>query len=1179
MRFDRSKWSKCPECPLRERNRVWSEGPGQGPVPIVLMGEGPGRDEDFEGRPFVGAAGRTLNYALGRSGLNRRACWITNLISCRPTDNKSDTAEFQEAVECCKPGFEAELKYLAKREVRVWMPLGNVACSALGVEGGITKIRGSVYMEDGRLILPTFHPAYIVRGQWKQEVTWVNDFEKAKKLSQKKKYNPPSERFITRPTLRDLEQFLSDAREGGPKVLGVDIETTSLDPFYGKIMVVGFALDWQRAISFPFFSKGMVPYWNHRDSGRARKILQELLSFPCIFQNSLFDIPHLQAAGYMVPNLAHDTLLLHHAIHPELPHTIGYIVSVYGSTPYWKGEVLGRLGSLSEVEDEVLRTYNLRDCVVLHQVLPGLLKDLGEVNTSSVYFNISLPLVSPIIDMTRNGMLIDQDRLKKWRAKLKRTEKKLESELREVTGVPDGFSFDSGDHLRLLVYGKVANQFKKAQEELNEYEKPGCKLRRDTKKYQQICEKIQVLRETEPLYIPKGYGTRRRTASGRLSVDEEALLGVQIGVNNRLALVEKFIRPSGSHVVERENLQRTLSFLMVLRRYNENAKLLSTYSSFPVGPDGRVHPQYLIHGTRTGRLASRNPNCFPPEVEILTRRGWVRFPDLQGADSIAQWHYGSVSFTDKWTRVIEEMEGDLVRVKTGKHIDFTATKDHLCLLRERDGTLIKVRAEGYPGDHQQLHAGIYHSSKGGPEYTIRFALQADGHITREGGIDWSFHKERKATKLKEALISRGVPFRDYSKGRRFRFYVRPEDAARFLRFKSLGPWVLDCDPEFAFNELMFWDGCWTRKNNYSSNEKRNADWAQIIGSLSGRRASLRPYKERNFQVDFLCRDYSWTTHSKVEKIPYRGKVYCVVVPSHNIIVRQNGKVFVTGQSQNIPKEVRKIFVAPEGHKILQGDYSNLELRVLAYESKDDVLINTFKKGENVHDRNTKDLFQIDEDDPQWEAARRAAKIYIFGRNYGGGPQGIYQRVVKEVPELGLTFERFRQIDDSYRSKHPRYTKWVRDTLHEVTKSRTLRNAFGRIRIFLGDQHEIEREGLNFPIQSGASDIINTALISLYADGNYHKLDVRLIGQVHDSLVFEVADKDQKGLAKLLRKHMEKRINFRGEDVRFPVDIEVGTSWGELKKWTSPISNSRQKGTPSSSRNSKRGSKSGARGKR
>lgn len=228
-------------------------------------------------------------------------------------------------------------------------------------------------------------------------------------------------------------------------------------------------------------------------------------------------------------------------------------------------------------------------------------------------------------------------------------------------------------------------------------------------------------------------------------------------------------------------------------------------------------------------------------------------------------------------------------------------------------------------------------------------------------------------------------------------------------------------------------------------------------------------------------------------------------------------------------------------------YSNIELRVLGIISEDTVLKEIFKEGKNVHSENCKKMFQIDESHPMWDSARKACKTYIFGRNYGGGLRGIFERVVKAVPELNLTYRRFCDIDRTYRTEHPAYTKWVQRVTARVKATRMLRSSLGRVRYFLGTPSEIVREGLNFPIQSVAGDIMNLTLIKVYEylkGKNY----VRLVGSVHDSLLIEVKKGKEKEVIRDVKKIMERDIELEGEVWNFPVDVEVGDSWGSLKEY-------------------------------
>lgn len=252
-------------------------------------------------------------------------------------------------------------------------------------------------------------------------------------------------------------------------------------------------------------------------------------------------------------------------------------------------------------------------------------------------------------------------------------------------------------------------------------------------------------------------------------------------------------------------------------------------------------------------------------------------------------------------------------------------------------------------------------------------------------------------------------------------------------------------------------------------------------------------------------------------------------------------------AQNLPKEAKAMFVPEDGWSFVQMDYSNLEIRILAIISDDEVLKDIFRRGLNVHTENCKTMFEIGEEDAIWSAARKACKTYIFGRNYGGGLRGIFERVAKQVPELNLTYRRFCEVDRAYRRAHPKYTKWVRAVTERVKATRKLTSCFGRVRHFLGTPDQIVREGLNFPIQSAAADLMNGTLIKTY---EYLKdnPNANLIGSVHDSLLLEVQAYSLKSVIRDVKAIAERELTIGGEKYFFPVDVEVGKSWGSLKEY-------------------------------
>jgi DNA polymerase-1 len=251
-------------------------------------------------------------------------------------------------------------------------------------------------------------------------------------------------------------------------------------------------------------------------------------------------------------------------------------------------------------------------------------------------------------------------------------------------------------------------------------------------------------------------------------------------------------------------------------------------------------------------------------------------------------------------------------------------------------------------------------------------------------------------------------------------------------------------------------------------------------------------------------------------------------------------------AQNIPEEARKVFVPAPGHAFVSGDFSNLELRVMAYDFDDDVLQRMFAEGKNIHDENTKAMFGISKTHRDWNHIRKAAKIAVFGRSYGGGIRGIFERVSAKVPEFNFTMAMFRTADRKYFEAHPKLAKGFAEASRTARDTRLCTTATGRKRFFLGTPDEVEREGINTRIQGVAGDIENESLIDLYAECEKHD-DWKLVATIHDSNVIECPVADVPECAKVMKATMEKPRKLWGKEIVFPADIAVSTtSWGELE---------------------------------
>jgi len=169
----RQKALLCRNCKLCESRRsvVWGEGSLD--AEIVFVGEGPGRDEDAQGRPFVGRAGELLNRMIQAMGFQREQVYICNIVKCRPPMNR--VPEPEEAA-ACRPYLEAQLSAI---HPKVICALGKTAATnLLGIDAPMGKFRGTVFDWRGIPLVATFHPAYLLRNPAAKTETW-EDLKKA----------------------------------------------------------------------------------------------------------------------------------------------------------------------------------------------------------------------------------------------------------------------------------------------------------------------------------------------------------------------------------------------------------------------------------------------------------------------------------------------------------------------------------------------------------------------------------------------------------------------------------------------------------------------------------------------------------------------------------------------------------------------------------------------------------------------------------------------------------------------------------------------------------------------------------------------------------------------------------------------------------------------------------------
>lgn len=251
--------------------------------------------------------------------------------------------------------------------------------------------------------------------------------------------------------------------------------------------------------------------------------------------------------------------------------------------------------------------------------------------------------------------------------------------------------------------------------------------------------------------------------------------------------------------------------------------------------------------------------------------------------------------------------------------------------------------------------------------------------------------------------------------------------------------------------------------------------------------------------------------------------------------------------QNIPirtkegRNIRKAFIAPEGYSIVSADYSQIELRILAHLSKDQILLNAFKNDQDIHCLTAIDLFNVNDINQITKEQRQIAKTINFSLIYGMSAFGLSEKL--QIP-----------IKQS-REHIKKYFNHYKGVLQYIIKIRKLALKNGFVETLIGRKLYVpnifsnnilirksaERMSINAPMQGSASDIIKKAMINIYKyiKKNNISNDVKMIIQVHDELVFEVKTEKLKEISKNIKKIMESSITL---DIPLKVDLGVGKNW-------------------------------------
>jgi len=252
--------------------------------------------------------------------------------------------------------------------------------------------------------------------------------------------------------------------------------------------------------------------------------------------------------------------------------------------------------------------------------------------------------------------------------------------------------------------------------------------------------------------------------------------------------------------------------------------------------------------------------------------------------------------------------------------------------------------------------------------------------------------------------------------------------------------------------------------------------------------------------------------------------------------------------QNIPvrtelgSNMRKFFLARDGYTLLDADYSQIELRIVAAMCEDEHMKSSFLEGRDIHTDTASHVFGLPEDMITSEM-RRAAKAVNFGIIYGIGAFSLSKDIGVSVKEADLYIK-------SYFESYPNVKRFMDKTVEDAMKCGYVTTISGRRRYIpeLSASNKMiqafgKRAAMNAPVQGSAADVIKIAMVKVYDRLKSEKLDAKLILQVHDELIVEVSEQDKKRASVILGEEMQNAVTM---SVPLTAEVNEGRSWYDAK---------------------------------
>lgn len=465
----------------------------------------------------------------------------------------------------------------------------------------------------------------------------------------------------------------------------------------------------------------------------------------------------------------------------------------------------------------------------------------------------------------------------------------------------------------------------------------------------------------------------------------------------------------------------------------------------------------------------------------------------------------AMKYLTKTVKSKEELLGKGVKIKGYEDLEFEELKNHIC-------TVINAVYDVFP----MMEKSLNEMDMDGLFYHVEMPLvEVLGDMEYEGiKVD------------KEKLYELGSEFKEVIKRLEQEIYIIAGEEFNINSPKQLGVILFD-KLELPVVKKT--------KTGYSTN-------ADVLDKLKDKSPIIDKITEYR-QIVKLNSTYVEGLLGIINPISNR------IHSSFNQTITTTGRISSTEPNlQNIPvklemgRNIRKVFIADNGCELVDADYSQVELRVLAQMSQDENMIDAFKHKEDIHTKTASQVFNVDMENVTSEL-RSAAKAVNFGIVYGKSDFGL-------ADDLKIPVKQAKEYIENYFNKYNKIKEYMDETIEKATENGYVTTIFNRRRYIpeikssnFMEKNRGKRFAMNAPIQGSAADIIKIAMVNVYKKLEEKNLKSKLILQVHDELIVEAIEEEVDIVSTIVREEMENAVAM---DIDLDVDLNVGYSWYETK---------------------------------